>query len=814
MNHKAASAIIILSVFSMTVSSYLMAHEAVKPIISVKAKALPLTDVRLTGGPLKVAQDQDIKYLLELEPDRMMAFLREAAGLEAKAKGYDGWDGNDRQLTGHIAGHYLSAVSLMYAATSDPRFKERAEYLVDGLKIVQDKQGDGYIGAQTDRNNVPGKTLYQQVAAGDIRSGGFDLNGMWSPWYVQHKIFAGLRDAYRFTGSQTALDVEIKFAAWAESIVAKLNDEQVQKMLNTEFGAMNEVMVDLYADTGDKRWLAVADKFQHRAIIDPLARGEDILQGKHGNTQVPKLMGSLVKYEYAGSEADGKAAKFFWDRVALHHSFATGGHGRNEYFGAPDILEPMIEGRTAETCNVYNMIKMARSLFALEPDIKYADFHERALYNHILGSMDPADGSTCYMVPVGQGVIRENQNMQEDFTCCVGSGMESHALHASGIYYESGDTLWVNLYAPTTAAWKSQGVDLKMETSFPEGDDVLLTLEMKEPKALTLALRRPAWAGAGFAVKVNGEPVKETCPGSFYVKLERTWKTGDKVELTLPKTLRLESLPDNPDIAAIMWGPLVLAGDLGPIPEWRPTEEEYEFPAALIPAVPVLVTREPAEVSTWLKPVEGKPGTFKSAEGVGRDKDVVLVPFYRLQRRIYAAYWNILTPEKWEKREAEILTAKEEEKKLEAMTVAFAQPGQMQAERDFNMQGGKTMPVQFGGKYGRRAADWFSFDLPVDPSSKLALVVTYNKEERANRNFAILVDGQKIGEQKISRKSPQEKEDFFDELYRIPAELAAGKKKVTVRFEGLGGSETGTVYGIRVMREPEHLESGGGLFTT
>ncbi|MCX6565222.1 MAG: glycoside hydrolase family 127 protein, partial [Candidatus Aminicenantes bacterium] len=752
MKHKAASAIIILSVFSMTVSSYLMAHEAVKPVVSIKATPLPLTDVRLTGGPLKDVQDQDIKYLLELEPDRMMAFLREAAGLEAKAKGYNGWDGNDRQLTGHIAGHYLSAVSLMYAATGDPRFKERADYLVNELKVVQDKQGDGYIGAQIDRNNVPGKTLYLQVAAGDIRSGGFDLNGMWSPWYVQHKIFAGLRDAYRYAGNQTALEVEIKFAAWAESILAKLSDEQVQKMLNTEFGGMNEVMVDLYADTGDKRWLAVADKFQHHAIIDPLARGEDILEGKHGNTQVPKLMGSLVKYEYTGSKEDGKAAKFFWDRVALHHSFATGGHGRNEYFGAPDILEPMIEGRTAETCNVYNMIKMARSLFALEPDIKYADFHERALYNHILGSMDPADGSTCYMVPVGQGVIREYQNMQEDFTCCVGTGMESHALHAYGIYYESGNMLWVNLYAPTTAAWKSHGVDLKMETSFPEGDDVSLTLDMKEPKALTLALRRPAWAAAGFVVKVNGEAVKEMCPVGHYVKLERTWKTGDKVELTLPKTLHLEPLPDNPDKAAIMWGPLVLAGDLGKIPEWQPTEKEWEFPASKIPAVPVLVAKEPADVAAWLKPVEGKPGTFRTTEGVGRDKDMELVPFYRLQRRIYAATWDVLTPEKWKKRAADILAAKEETIKIEAMTVAFIQPGQMQAERDFNMQGGKTMPVQFGGKYGRRAEDWFSFDLPVDPSSPLQLVVTYNTEERGNRNFAILADGQKIGEQKIARR--------------------------------------------------------------
>src|SRR5438876_1405704 len=312
----------------------------------IKVRPLPLNSVRLTGGPLKNAQELDAKYLLELEPDRMLSYLRQRAGLQPKGKGYGGWDGGGRQLTGHIAGHYLSAVSLMWAATGDARFKERADYIVKELKEVQDAQGDGYLGALMDNQGVDGKVHFQELCKGIIRSGGFDLNGLWSPWYVEHKMFAGLRDAYRYTGNQTALDVETKFAAWAESIVSKLDDDQIQKMLNTEFGGMNEVMADLYADTGDKRWLAVSDKFEHRAIIDPLAADQDILGGKHGNTQVPKLLGSLMRYIYTANETDGKAAKFFWDAVAEHHSFATGGHGKNEYFGLADKLDPMVEGRT------------------------------------------------------------------------------------------------------------------------------------------------------------------------------------------------------------------------------------------------------------------------------------------------------------------------------------------------------------------------------------------------------------------------------------------------------------------------------------
>jgi len=768
-------------------------------VVPQKARPLPISDVRLTGGPLKHAQDLDGQYLLALEPDRMMAFLRKSAGLTPKSDGYGGWDGPGRQLTGHIAGHYLSGVSLMYASTGDARFKERADYLVKELKEVQDEQGDGYIGAQADRDNVDAKVRFHELAKGVIRSGGFDLNGLWSPWYVLHKIYAGLRDAYRYTGNRTALEVEITYAAWAEQILSKLDADQIQRMLATEFGGMNEVLVDLYGDTGDKRWLALADKFEHRAIVDPLARREDILAGKHGNTLVPKMLGSLVRYVYTGNETDGTAAKFFWDEVALHHSFATGGHGRNEYFGPPDQLNDMIDGRTGETCNVYNMIKMARSLFALDPQVRYAEFHERALFNHILGSMDPQDGATCYMVPVGQGVSREYQNMQQSFTCCVGSGMESHALHGDGLYYESGDRLWVNVYGPSTAQWKAAGVGLTISTAFPEGETASLALTLASPKSFTLALRRPSWAGAGFVVKVNGTMVKALAAPGAYVELKRTWKSGDTVDLVLPKTLRLEPLPDNPGRVALMWGPLVLAGDLGPV-QRRGQRGEGAAPPPAPPTVPVFVSAD-RDVTTWLKPVAGKPGTFRS-DGVGRDRDVELTPFYLLHRRTYAAYWDLYTPAQWQQRASAVLAAQEKQRALEAATVAFAQPGQMQAERDVNQQGGTSTPAQLQGRYGRRATDWFSFDLMVDASQMLVLVVTYNRDERAMRTFDILIDGTKIGEQAIKRRSPQEKEGFFDVEYPIPAETVRGKPRVTVRFQATGGNETATVFGIRIARVP------------
>ena len=774
----------------------------------VKARPLPLNSVRLTGGPLKTAQELDAKYLLELEPDRMLAYLRERAGLQPKAKPYGGWDGAGRQLTGHIAGHYLSAVTMMWAATGDIRFKQRADYIVEQLKEVQDARGDGYIGALMDNKGVDGRTDFQALCQGVIQSGGFDLNGLWSPWYVEHKIFAGLRDAYRYTGNRTALDVEIKFAAWAESIVSKLDDAQDQKMLATEFGGMNEVAADLYADTGDPRWLALSQKFEHRAVIDPLAAGQDILAGKHANTQVPKMLGSLMIYVYTGNNTDYKAASYFWDEVALHHSFATGGEGKNEYFGPPDRLNDMVDGRTAESCNVYNMLKFARELFSVDPEIRYADFEERALFNHVLASQDPKDGRVCYMVPVGRGVQHEYQDPFEDFTCCVGSGMENHALHGYGIYYEWGDKLWVSLYAPSTANWQSARVKLEMNTDFPIGESAALKFTQAPAEKFTLALRRPYWAGAGFSVKVKGKPVKDLPPADSWVEITRPWKTGDTVSLVLPKALRTEPLPDNPNRLAIMWGPLVLAGDLGPEQTWPARRANPKESA------PVFVTADPVE--KWLKPVEGKAATFRTT-GVGLTNDITFVPFYQLPERRYGVYWDVFTPQEWQKRSKAYAYEQENQKKIEAATVAFAQPGQMQTERDFNEQGEDSFPVQLQQRYGRRGRKWFSFDLPVDPAHPMSLIVTYSNDGR-KRSFDLLVDGTKVGEQAMDGRTPEQDIRFFDVAYPIPADLLQGKTKVTVRFEATNGNEIAGVFGIRIIRadlaqQPEgqsaHITSAG-----
>jgi DUF1680 family protein len=750
------------------------------------ARALPLAAVRLTGGPLKRAQDLDAQYLLALDPDRMMALYRRRAGLPPRAEALAGWDADGHNLTGHIAGHYLSAVSLMWEATGDPRFRERADRVVRELAEVQAKHGDGFLLAQ-----AGARECFDRIVKGDIRSAPFDLNGLWVPWYVLHKTMAGLRDAYRHAGNRAALQVSVRAAGWTEGIVSKLDDEQMQKMLATEFGGMPEVLADLYADTGDARWLALSRRFDHRAVLDPLRRGEDRLSGLHGNTNIPKLVAAAARYGYAGDEADLAAADFFWQRVVGHHTFATGGHSKDEHLRDPDRYGAIVDGRTAETCNVYNMLKLTRRLFAHRPDVRYAEFQERALFNHVLGSIDPENGATCYMVPVGRGVRREYADMETSFTCCVGTGMESHGLHGLGLYHESGDTLWVNLYVPSRAEWTAARAVVTQETDFPEGETARLTVALAAPRRFTLSLRRPGWAAAGFTVKVNGEEVGGLPAAPAFVTLDRLWKDGDTVLVTLPKTLRLEPTPDDPRRVAILWGPLVLAANLGLEPE--PWDERH---AGLAETPPLIVGTSP--VTEWVRPIPDRPGEFRT-HGALEGRDVPLVPFYRLHRRVYAAYFDLFTPAEWERETASRAEARERQRELERATVAYVAPGE--TEPASNLQGDEhsVFVEPISGRRARRSKKWFSFELPVDAARPGALVVTYFSDQPRERRFEILVDGARVGEETLPGAGTSR---FFDVDYPLPAGLVAGKQRVTVRFQAAEGREVAPVFGVRSVRRP------------
>jgi hypothetical protein len=604
-------------------------------VISFRALPFELSDVRLLDGPFLHATELDENTLLNYEPDRLLSKFYSETGLKPKAEHYMGWE--NETIAGHILGHYLSACSMMYRTTGDKRFLDRVNYIVDELKKLQDTDGQGYIGAFPNGKKI----LTEEVAKGNIRSKGFDLNGIWVPFYTEHKMMAGLRDAYRQCGNKVALEVEKRFADWLEGIVSRLNEEQVQNMLRCEHGGIAETLADLYADTKDERYLKMSKIFYQKAILDPLKAGIDVLPGKHCNTNIPKLIGLSRIYELTGDTTDKKAAEFFWKTVVNHHSYVTGGNGNKEYFGPEDRFRDRLGPETTESCNVYNMLKLTEHIFEWDASVKAADFYERALFNHILSTLNPENGRVTYNLSLEMGGYKVFQDPFE-FTCCIGTGMENHSKYGRNIFYHNDNELFVFQYIASVLTWKEKGLIITQNTKYPEEQGTTLEFKCETPVKLTVQVRYPAWARDGMAVRINGKnKYVYQKPGSF-VTVEGTWKTGDKIEVNIPFSLRLEPMPDDSDRVAIMYGPLVLASDLGPVKDSISKDVMY---------VPVLITGD-RNPSDWMKPIEGKPNTFITVN-VGKPRDVIMKPFYSTYDRRYSVYWDLFSEAAWNAKQAE-----------------------------------------------------------------------------------------------------------------------------------------------------------------
>jgi DUF1680 family protein len=774
----------------------------VKPVVPIKAYPFPLSQVRLLDGPFKRAQDLDGKYLLSLDPDRLLAGFRSEAGLPKKAEKYGGWE--SAGVAGHSLGHYLSAISMMYASTGDDRFKQKADYVVAELAECQKANGDGFLAAFPNS-----KKIFAEVAAGKIQTdGGADLNGGWVPWYTIHKDMAGLRDAWLYCDNKTARDVLVGMADWDDRLFAKLSDKQVQEMLRTEQGGMNEVLADTYSITGDKKYLALAQRFNHAAILDPLMAQKDELTGHHANTQVPKVIGLAREYEVTGDEKYATGAKFFWDEVTGKRSFANGGNSNHEAFFPLGKMQDNLGISASETCNTYNMLKLTRHLFAWDPDAKYADYYERALYNHILASQDPVTGGVTYYVSMQPGTFKTFSSPYDSFWCCVGTGMENHAKYGGEIYYHNDDTLWVNLFIPSELDWKEKGLKVRMETKYPEDGKITLTVDAKDPVTATFALRVPHWAsGESCSVKSADGTSTAVEPSSIFspgpLELKHTWHNGDVISLQFPMGVRAERMPDDPNKAAFFYGPLLLVANLGTknVPEPIANNDQLMF--ARLPAAPVPVLVLPSvdrwTSEEWIKPVDGKPMTFKTV-GVGKPNDVTLVPFYLANRMRYTVYLDTMTADQWAKKQAAITAAAKAAAELAARTIDSLNPGEQQPEHDHNLKSADSNTGIHEGRGWRDARDaggFISYDLKVNPDSPTDLCVTYWGGETGNRNFDIAVDGKTIATQQLNMNKPGE---FFDATYPIPAEITKGKQTVTVKFTSRDGGMVGGLFGVRTLK--------------
>lgn len=755
----------------------------VKPAVTIAAYSFPLKDVQLLDGPFKKAMEADARYLLAIEPDRLLADFREHAGLKAKGKRYGGWESSG--LAGHSLGHYLSACAMQYAATKDTRFLDKVNYIVKELDECQQSRKTGYLGAIPKEDSVWG-----EVEKGNIRSRGFDLNGAWSPWYTVHKIMAGLLDAYLYCDNKQALIIQEKFADWTEHTLRNLSDSLVQRMLMCEYGGMNEALVNTYALDGKKKYLDLSHKFHDKRVLDSLALSYDVLPGKHSNTQIPKVIGCIRRYELTGDDKDKKTATFFWETVTGSHSYAPGGNSNYEYLGPPGKLSEQLTDNTMETCNTYNMLKLTRHLFALQPEARYMDFYEKALYNHILSSQNHETGMMCYFVPLRMGTQKEFSDSFNTFTCCVGSGMENHVKYGESIYFKGADgSLYVNLYIASQLSWTAKNITLQQETQLPANNQSVFTITTKKATSFPIHFRIPSWNKQPIQITINGHPSPkgEDNTEAGYITLNRKWSNGDKVVITFSPSLYTEAMPDNPNRVAVFYGPVVLAGVFG---------NKEPDP---VTGIPVFVTSQPT-VSSWLKADESKPLVFHSVQ-TGQPADVTLIPFNQVQNEFYSVYWDQFTPQTWAVQQKVYEAERKRRQEMEARTVDMLRLGEMQPERDHDFTGDRIYTGEEHGQKWRaaRSRGYFSFTMKTDPDKINTLLCAYWGMDNRGRTFEILVDGVKIATEDLNKYKASR---FHEITYAIPPELTKGKEKVTIKFQPLPNNSVGPVYGtIRLMRE-------------
>lgn len=598
--------------------------------VTPKVEEFPWKQVRLLpGGPFYDQQEINRKYLLTVPNDRLLHMFRLTSGLASSAEPLGGWEAPKCELRGHFAGgHFLSACAQAYATTGDEEIKKKGDDLVAQLAICQKANKTGYLSAfpmeEFDR-------LRERVP-------------VWAPFYTIHKIMAGHYDMYRLAGNQQALETARQMANWVGSWTSPLSADLMSRVLETEHGGMFEVLCNLAEATKDFRYLGTARKFDQAQFFDPLAEFKDELRGIHANTNIPKVIGAARFYELTGAPRYRNISSFFWETVSQRRSYATGGNNDGEYWTTPPgNLSGTLNGYNEECCTGYNMLKLTRHLFSWTAEPAYMDYYERVLWNHRLGTQDE-QGFKGYFVPLGNGYWKYYNTRWDSFWCCTGTGIEEFAKFANTIYYHDADGIYVNLYIASQVTWPEKGITLRQETKFPEEPTATFILQAEHPTEMALHLRIPAWVAKGGAVKLNGETLTAFSDPSSYLTLHRVWKNGDRVEISLPMSLRVEPLLGDDTLQAAMYGPFALAGRLGSqgldqqalyagygtSPRFRPT-----------PAAPLNVTL--GDKFDWVEASAG--GGPLSFHLVGQSSPTELVPFYLANGERYNVYWQLKAPE-------------------------------------------------------------------------------------------------------------------------------------------------------------------------
>ena len=758
----------------------LLASASVEAGLPQKIKTFPIDDVRLTSGVFKHAESLDKCYLMGLDPDRLLAPYLKEAGLQPKAENYPNWENTG--LDGHIGGHYLSALSYMYASTGDEEIGKRLDYFLSEMKRCQDASGNGYL------CGVPGGTIiWNEIKNGKIDANPFGLNNRWVPLYNIHKTYAGLRDAYVIAGKEEAKDMLIGLTDWMMGIVSGLSDAQIQDMLRSEHGGLNEIFADVYGITGDEKYLTLAKRFSHRAILDPLLENKDMLTGIHANTQIPKVIGFKRIADLEGNKEWDNASGFFWNTVVNNRSVSIGGNSVREHFHRSDDFSSMMTSEQGpETCNTYNMLRLTKMLYQTSADASYMDYYERALYNHILSSQNPVQGGLVYFTPMRSGHYRVYSQPQNCFWCCVGSGMENHAKYGEMIYASHDNELIVNLFIPSVLEWEEYGMTFTQETSFPESESTKVKINARKTRKMKISFRKPEWVDSGKVVfKVNGEETEPSSDNGYFT-IERKWKDGDEVEMSLPMTLRAVQLPDKSPYYSFMYGPVVLAADMGKerldglFADDSRGGHIASGPQLPLQNMPVIVGEE-KDILSNLKKNGNKLEFTLSGTYPSRYDGMILKPFYKTHECRYMVYWELVSKDELKKKQEELAKSEMERARLDNITADMVVCGEQQPESDHFVEMEKSVIGSEQGTPWRETRGWFSYKMKS--KGKPVNAVMINSFSDASRDAEVYVNGEKIGE--VNGKDALHVLKLPKQLLKASeweVKIMRGKSDVTPRF--------------------------------
>ena len=767
---------------TLTLTTALLTLAVLAAPLKQRIETFDISQVRLTDSRFLQNQKADICYLLALDADRLLAPYLKEAGLQPKAANYTNWENTG--LDGHIGGHYLSALSYMYAATGNREIEQRMDYMLAELERCQQAAGDGYL------SGVPGgRKIWQEIADGNIRAASFGLNDRWVPLYNIHKIYAGLRDAWLVGGREQARQMLIALTDWMVAEVSRLSDDQVQQMLVSEHGGLNETFADVYAITGDKKYLRLAHQFSDRRMLDPLLRGEDNLTGKHANTQIPKVIGYKRIADLEGLQDWDRASKFFWDVVIGQRSVSIGGNSMREHFNPTnDFSELLASEQGPESCNTYNMLRLTKMLYQTSADKAYMDYYERALYNHILSILNPVQGGFVYFTPMRSGHYRVYSQPQTSMWCCVGTGLENPARYGEMVYAHVGKDLIVNLFIPSVLTWDDMVV--RQENRFPQEPSTELTLQLKRARQMKLRIRKPSWT-EGMTVMVNGQSVK-TAEEDGCLVVSRKWQDGDRVRVDMPMHLTAMTTPDGNPQYSFLYGPIVLAAKTGTDRQDGMYADDSrgghiangpQIPLTQLPAI----VGDSATLLSHLQPVVGKPLTFRlTGLTLPAFEGMQLVPFYELYECRYQIYFPLYTAEQWKVRQGELAREEQARQQLETRTVDKVFCGEQQSESDHFFAASNSWNGSDNGVHWRRTRGVFGYQVKTVG----ARVVRLSGVGDDRQQLSLMLDGRSLGTVAFDGKKMVE--------VALPEGLTAETAKLEIA--AVEGKETPRISEVRLLK--------------